>query len=859
MSSINLGADDPFEVLGVPRTKPIHEIRERTQQLVTKHDSDEAISAIGEAIDEIQNGSHVKETDGTRIEPLAVEVTDETVAVNESTTVTVTDIAGTSVEDAEVKVEGSREGFTDSDGEKTLSFSSAGSYEVAANNTHPDDDHEYRNGSATVEVEKLRQSLVFADCPDTATVGEDIQLRVTDSNQNGMGGIQLEGKKISAEDPTDGDGWVTAVPTDVGDDVELVATKDDTSNRVYAEAKTTIAVAEREVHLEFADPPAEVTYDEPIEFQVVDGDDSGVGEVTLSAADETATTDEQGYATLRFQNATLVTETIEATKDGGSGVRIAPATTDVTIVPKSVQLEIKLLSETVLVDEPSTFLVTNDDDIPVESAYVSGTDGTNGWTDATGTADLTFNDGGTQTVLASKADQRDVREFEGDNVSVEVELPKKNLQFDTLPSDATVGETVAVGVCTQNGEAKCGVDVDADDATHGRTDEQGIAYIRFASAGDKEIRASKTATATEEYTATKQSITVERDHRTLQFLACPDTAVAGETIQLRVADEHGPVEATVTSSENESVTTAADGTAEFVPPTSGTLTITATKEDTESATYGTAKTTVDVSERDIDLRFDQVPSTVEYSTTGLVRVVDGTGTGVRGTEVSIPGSTATTDEQGYAALSFDSVTLGSVTVEATDPFQNETSERVTDEITVRENHTDLSIEPLDDPVVGEPVSFEVTDRQTRPVAEVTVSSTDGSVEARTDEDGLATLVFDEAGEQTVRASKPGDSGLTYDDDTTQVTVQQQRVYLRIDSVPEHIVAGEPVAVVVTTSGGTAVEGAVVTAQDGTDARTDSQGHATVKFQSTGKKRLIISKPTEDGVEYRRAYERVEIE
>jgi hypothetical protein len=340
MSNINPGADDPFEVLGVDRTKPIHEIRERTQKLVTRHDSDDAIAAIGEAIDAIQNGPHVKETGGTRIEPLLVEVTDGTMAVNESTTVTVTDIAGAPVEDAEVKIEGSREGFTDTDGEKALSFSSAGDYEITATKKHPTDGHEYRSGSATVDVGKLQQSLVFAECPGTATVDEDMRVRVVDSTRDGVQGVQLAGDKFRAESSTDSGGWATVVPTDIGDAAELAATKDDTSNREYETATTTIDVAERELALDFEDPPAEVTYDEPTEFSVVDQDGSGVEGVELSTPDELATTDQQGTATLRFDLATLGPVTVEATKDGGSGVRVTPATTDVTVVPKVVQLGI---------------------------------------------------------------------------------------------------------------------------------------------------------------------------------------------------------------------------------------------------------------------------------------------------------------------------------------------------------------------------------------------------------------------------------------------------------------------------------------------------------------------------------------
>jgi hypothetical protein len=859
MSQLDLDADDPFEVLGVSRTKPLHEIQERTQELVTQYDADDAIAAIGDAFDEIRNGPHVTVTDGTRIEPLIVEVEKDTVSVNQSVSVTVTDITHSAVEDAELKVNGEWKEHTGPNGGGTVQLSDPGQCKIIARRNASENNREYRNGEAEVTVEKLHETLSFDECPDTASIGKEIQVRIVDSNQNGVQDAQVTGSHIETDGSTGADGWITVSPTAVGPSVELHAEKENTSNRKYSSASYHIDVAEREIALKFADPASEVTYNKSTEFRIIDEDGTGVSGATLSTSAETTTTDTEGYGTLQFDDVTLGTMTVEADKDGGDGVRFEPVTTDITVTAKSIQLDIELLHESVTADESATFAVTDEDGIPVESAYVSGTDGGNDRTDATGRAQIRFDKSGQKTVSASKHDRRDVREYEGDNIEVTVERQSKQLEFYQIPSNITVGETVTVGVRCLDDQPQSSAKVNAEDGTRGQTGDDGTAYIRFAEAGTKELSVTKPPTDTTQYSSATKMVTIERKERDLKFSRCPDTAVAGEKIEFCVEDERGPVEnANVKLSDGTSATTRSDGTAELTPSGNDNISVTASKSPTAATVYNDAQSSLQVSERDINLHFDKAPTTARYGTTELFRVIDDDGIGVHGVEISIPGQSATTDQHGYATLPFDSVSLGTVTVEAMDPYQSSTGSSTTIKIEVEKNHIELSLNVIDATAVGRPVTFEVTDRHGDPVEAATIQALDDSTEVSTDENGQGELRFNDPGKQAVRAKKDGGSGVEYKADTIEIEIQRRRVYLSMETTQDDIHVGDPLEVIVTDSDGTTIDDAIVNAEDGIRTQTDAQGRANVTFHSDGQKRLEVSKSSESGVEYRPTYEEIEV-
>jgi len=137
------------------------------------------------------------------------------------------------------------------------------------------------------------------------------------------------------------------------------------------------------------------------------------------------------------------------------------------------------------------------------------------------------------------------------------------------------------------------------------------------------------------------------------------------------------------------------------------------------------------------------------------------------------GNEAMTDEDGNATLTFDEAGTYNVTAEK-EGFVNDTYS-----LDVFNNALELEIEVITDEedwIEGEEIKFHVTiDDEAVENATVWFNGN----EAMTDEDGNATLTFDEAGTFTVTAEKDdewvNDEYITYVSDTIEIEIEDEEI------------------------------------------------------------------------------------
>lgn len=591
----NFEADDPFEVLGLPRTTPFQEIKQRATELIGQYDSDEEINAIGDAIDEIQDGLHIKRVGDTVIEPVAVETNPSTVHVRETVSVTVTDIHGNPIEDATVELDGRRMEFTDQRGTVEIEPLETGTHTVEATKTHPDDGHEFRTGTTSVDVETRHASLSFAACPSSTTVGEIFELAVTDEDRPVSGAVVLAPDESVV---TGGDGTAELSLSSSGA-VTLLAKKERTASSTYQPTTATVTVHPRELSLDIS-APSSVSAESTHEITVVDPDGDGVPDVRVALPDTTVLTDKQGVATVYFDAGLPDTVTLVASKPDTAETVYDGDETDVSVTHSNSSDEKALSVQTdtaqATVGEPVTYEVTDERGISVESVYVSGTDGNSDLTDSDGKATIIFKSPGNKTVSASPTDGGSHGEYNAASHTITVHRRLAPLTIRGLPTTTVVGEPVEITVRTEAGDPVPDATVEIDGSGLAQTDDNGTAELSFENQGERTVRVSKQSSGKNQYEPVSEVLDVYA--KTLDFGTCPNSVTAGEQIQVRLVDnEDNPVAGAVVKTPNHrSGQTTDDGTTEFTVEQNGVTHVTAVVPDAEPHEYSEAVETLRVHE-----------------------------------------------------------------------------------------------------------------------------------------------------------------------------------------------------------------------------------------------------------------------
>ncbi|MFB6196267.1 MAG: carboxypeptidase regulatory-like domain-containing protein [Haloplanus sp.] len=573
MPSPDFGADDPYDVLGVPSDAPMGKIEQRAQDLIAQHDDGEVIEAISEAYETIKEQprrERIKEQprreriSGTLVIPLLVSARPSTLTVGEEVTLTVEDDQGTRIDGAGIRIGDNRKGQTGPDGRDTIRLTDPGTVEFTVEKRHSDPDTKYRDGSVDVTVERRRSSLRFARCPDAATVGDEISVRVTDADGNGVSGVTVESAATVA-DPTDANGETTLTLASAGQ-VRLTASKGRSSTTEYDDATTTVSVDPRRVALDIAQYPDTVAVDDDVTVRVVDGGGDPVDSVAVSTDTDSATTDADGFATLSFAGATPGSARIRAEKSDTADETFTTDTVAVTVTQKQLSLRLRCLTDSPVVGEPTTFEVTDVDGDPVADAFVSGGSSSNAVTDADGTATVTFDQAGPVTVFASKDDRAGVS-YGGAECRVDVERRRESLRIEAFDTNVEVGDDVTVYVVDGDSEPVAGAEVTGDSATTATTGPGGRATIQFDDHGKQSITVTKDPDETARYDGDSATLIVDEPTRTVSMVDVPDDVNAGEEVELRVVDESGdPVAGAQVTARGRTATTVetdADGYARF--------------------------------------------------------------------------------------------------------------------------------------------------------------------------------------------------------------------------------------------------------------------------------------------------------
>jgi protocatechuate 3,4-dioxygenase beta subunit len=149
-----------------------------------------------------------------------------------------------------------------------------------------------------------------------------------------------------------------------------------------------------------------------------------------------------------------------------------------------------------------------------------------------------------------------------------------------------------------------------------------------------------------------------------------------------------------------------------------------------------------------------------------------------------------------------------------------------------------------DPVVGDPVEFEVTSPDGSE-SDVTVFTDREDVPSKeTGADGTVTFTFERAGTVTVTAPATGG----HDDATTTVDVARAEVDLRFTRAPDTVEVRDPAEFEVVGDGEPLAD--VELAVDGREiATTSGSGRATHAFDDTGEKEVVATRPRDDRAEY----------
>lgn len=587
MSDINIDDDDPFAVLGVTPTTPIQEIETRATQLNSEHDSNDVIAAINDAYQQIENGPHVTRIGETTIEPLVIDVDKQTAEVGTELPVSVVDVAGNPIENVTLSADSVTKDHTDATGTGTVPLTDTGTVPITATKPHPKDGFEYRSQTIEITVSQRERHLVFASCPETASVGETIPIQITDRDGDGIGGVTVQTPHSTAPE-TDNNGCTTLSLSETGSTIEVIASKRDSSNQVYHDATTTIDVTERSVSLTIAGLPVSTTLSEPVQFRIVDDDGRPVPDAEVTTDTSVQTTDSRGRVTVQFD--TLGQTVITASKPSSAAVSYESAWQPVT-VREQKSLVFDLLPQVVTKDETVAVHVTDSYGRPVSGVDVDTEHGTAATTGDQGRAYVRFGEIGTQTITATKS-ATETTAYKTATQTVSVERAQRTLEISDGPREVTVNETVRYDIVDDKGEPVPNVTVETQDGTAATTDEQGRAYVRFGEIGDRTLTVTKSSTDTTDYETARQTVTVTRQQQSLQLDRVPETVRSGESIEVRVTSDGVPVqgarvriEPADTYEVETAATTNASGVASIACPSTGTKRIIATKQTDRETEY----------------------------------------------------------------------------------------------------------------------------------------------------------------------------------------------------------------------------------------------------------------------------------
>ncbi len=340
----------------------------------------------------------------------------------------------------------------------------------------------------------------------------------------------------------------------------------------------------------------------------------------------------------------------------------------------------------------------------------------------------------------------------------------------------------------------------------------------------------------------------------------------GNTVRFIVKGDGSAVANATVSVADKTLTTDSQGYATTTFDSAGTYEAVISKEDTENTTYRSTTTNVTIYTKDAQLKVtvsDTNGNTRSYyhpGTTLEFTVTEaGSGDKVANATVAVAGKTLTTDSSGVARTSIDDV--GEYLVNVTKPQTNGvTYHNTTTNVTIARDVSklDLVVKNLDGDsttefVPGQTILFKTKNANGYTVPNVTVTVAGQTLDSGSD--GIVTTSIDTEGTYRALASKTNTSGVTYRNDSVNITVARNVVDLAVkvtDTGGNSQTTFRPTETIeftVTEAGsGTAVANATISIA-GQTLTTDSSGVARTSIDDTGEYTANVSKAKTRTTEY----------
>lgn len=297
----------------------------------------------------------------TRDRHLEIVPAENPVDVEEPVTFTVHDSSGVPVEGATVETSDGT-ATTDGSGECSITFSTAGSFDVEAHKTDSSTTT-FHSASTGLEVTKVERDLVIVlDGP--VEVREPVPVRVVDTEGNPVSDTTVE--TPSGKKTTGSDGTCTVEFSDVGT-VTVEARKPDDATTTYESATESVDARPETRPLSVSASPNPSEYGDLVEFTV--RDESGPVEGAIVEVDDrSAKTGTEGTCTIVLSS--LGEIAVTATRTDEETITYVDGSTTVTIERKELSLGVSVDSQEVTVGEPVTVTVTDENGAPLEGAIV---------------------------------------------------------------------------------------------------------------------------------------------------------------------------------------------------------------------------------------------------------------------------------------------------------------------------------------------------------------------------------------------------------------------------------------------------------------------------------------------------------
>lgn len=360
-----------------------------------------------------------------------------------------------------------------------------------------------------------------------------------------------------------------------GGNYSVVSRKASVNDTDYRAGETYVTVAPREVRLSLRVNASAARVDEAVRATVRRRDTGEPVQAAVSVGGRTVRTDANGTVALAF--ATAGDRTLTASKTGTASVVFADASASVTVQRRVVDLRATILRPAVFVGtRPLLTVVRTDSRTSVNATVV--VDGERYPTGPDGTLSLPALPVGDYEVVV-RAPATDRVRFRADRERLSVSKRTVALRVRTSPSSLAGREATTVTVRRADTGRRVNATVHVGDRAY-RTGADGEVTVVPADAGRLSVVATKDATARVRFERGESTVTVDRAVLVVDAVSVPESAAAGETLQVaatvantgtragttRVAyrvDGELAVARSVTVAANESVTVTLNAT---VPP-----------------------------------------------------------------------------------------------------------------------------------------------------------------------------------------------------------------------------------------------------------------------------------------------------